>query len=114
MTPGFARDARRTGITTAELCRAAQDIIAGLAIDLGGGVYKKRLNQNRHRGIVLARGTQHMCFVYLYAKQDQANIDPSDLHQLRRLAKEYETLTVGHLAILLNAADLKEVPCEAS
>lgn len=114
MTSGFARAARRAGITTAELCTAARETVAGLAGDLGGGVYKKRLNQHRHRGIILARGARNAFFVYLYAKQDQADIDPAELKQFRKLAKGYEFLTANQLAALLHANDLKEAHCDTS
>ncbi len=113
-TPGFARAAPRAGITSAELCMAAQEIVAGLAVDLGGGVCKKRLNQNLHRAIILARGARYSFFVYLYAKQDQADIDPAELHQFRKLAKGYAPLTAHQLATLLHANDLKKVPCDTS
>ncbi len=52
----FGKDARKAGIGDAELCRAIRRVIAGQADDLGGGVFKKRLNDNMHRSIILAKG----------------------------------------------------------
>ena len=42
----------------------------GQADDLGGGVFKKRLNDNMHRSIVLAKGGRHWVFAYLFAKKE--------------------------------------------
>lgn len=35
---------------------AAAAVMKGQGDDLGGGVLKKRLNENRHRSIILAQG----------------------------------------------------------
>jgi hypothetical protein len=40
------------------------------ADDLGGGVYKKRLNDNMHRSIIIAKAGRHWIYAYLYAKKD--------------------------------------------
>ncbi|MDI5434734.1 type II toxin-antitoxin system RelE/ParE family toxin, partial [Salmonella enterica subsp. enterica serovar Kentucky] len=42
-------------------------VLQGKADNLGGGVYKKRLNQNRDRAIVLAKGGEHWFYTFLYA-----------------------------------------------
>jgi hypothetical protein len=49
--------------------------MAGQGIDLGGGVFKKRLNQNRHRSIILAKGGRFWICQFLFAKKDRSNID---------------------------------------
>ena len=43
-TARFGRDAMKTGISDSDLCSATAQVIAGQADDLGGGVFKKRLN----------------------------------------------------------------------
>lgn len=43
-------------ITDEELCRAILETEQGKADALGGGVFKKRLHQNRERAIILAKG----------------------------------------------------------
>jgi len=48
-TAWFAKEARKAKITDDALCRAIKQIMQGQADDLGGGVYKKRLNDNMHR-----------------------------------------------------------------
>lgn len=64
----------------------------GKADDLGGGVYKKRLNQNRDRAIILAKGGERWFYTFLYAKQDMSNIDNRELAGFRELAKHSTTL----------------------
>ena len=55
-TKWFAREARSHAITDEELCRAIVEAEPGKADALGGGVFKKRLHQNRERAIILAKG----------------------------------------------------------
>ncbi|MDI8841680.1 DJ-1/PfpI family protein, partial [Salmonella enterica subsp. enterica serovar Anatum] len=42
---------------------AINAVLQGKADNLGGGVYKKRLNQNRDRAIVLAKGGEHWFYI---------------------------------------------------
>jgi hypothetical protein len=51
----------------------------GQADDLGGGVFKKRLNKNLHRIIILAKGGRFWIYAYLFAKKDRANIEDDEL-----------------------------------
>lgn len=46
-------------------------VALGQADDLGGGVFKKRLNDNMHRSIVLAKAGEFWVFAYLFAKKDR-------------------------------------------
>lgn len=109
MTRKFARDARRAGISTAELCRVARGALAGLAVDLGGGVFKKRLNRNLHRCIILAKGGRGLMYVHLFARQDKANITRADLSAFRNLATIYAALTDNQLRDGVAAGQLKEL-----
>ena len=59
----------------------------------GGGVFKKRLNDNRHRSIILTRGDRYWISEYLSAKQDRDNIDADEFASFRMLAKSYAGLT---------------------
>ncbi len=81
----------------------------GQCEDLGGGVYKKRLDKNRQRSIVLAKGGLHWIYQYLFAKKDRDNIDDKELEGFRKLAKNYEALTPTQLLKLLEAKDLTEI-----
>ena len=81
----------------------------GQADDLGGGVFKKRLNKNMHRSIVLAKGGRHWIFAYLFAKKDRANIDDDELADFKKLAQAYGRMTDAELKAVLNQGDLLEL-----
>ncbi len=46
----------------------------GQADHLGGGVYKKRLNDNMHRSIIVAKAGRHWIYAYLYAPDTLKNM----------------------------------------
>ena len=81
----------------------------GQADDLGGGVFKKRLNKNMHRSIVLAKGGRHWIFAYLFAKKDRANVDDDELVDFKKLAQAYSRMTDTELRAALNQGDLLEL-----
>jgi hypothetical protein len=53
-----------------ELCSAIRQVMLGLADDLGGGVFKKRLKKNQYRSIIVARAGQFWVYEFLFAEQD--------------------------------------------
>jgi hypothetical protein len=108
-TAWFTRAARKARIKDSELCEAFREIMKGQADDLGGGVFKKRLNRNMHRGIVLAKGGRYWIYAYLFAKKDRANIEDDELEDFRTLARSYATLEEEQIAQLLEAKDLTEI-----
>jgi hypothetical protein len=108
-TAWFSRAARKAGIKDKELCEAIQEVLAGQADDLGGGVFKKRLNRNRHRSIILAKGGSWWIYEYLFAKKVRANIEDDELEDFRVLAKGYAMLTEDQLARLIKENDLTEI-----
>jgi hypothetical protein len=81
----------------------------GQVDDLGGGVFKKRLNNNQHRSIILAKGGKHWVYAYLFAKQDRANIEDDELLAFRLLAKSYAGITEPQLRQLLVNGDFVEI-----
>ena len=88
-TEWFSKAARKARIDDKELCDAIAQVMLGQADDLGGGIFKKRLNKNMHRSIVLAKGNRFWVYVYLFAKKDRANIDDGELQAFRALAEVY-------------------------
>lgn len=112
-TRWFSRAARKARIKDGELCQAIQEVMDGQADDLGGGVFKKRLNKNMYRSIILAKGGRYWIFEYLFAKKDRANIDDDELEDFRTLAKGYSTLNAQQIARLLEDKDLTEI-CHGS
>ncbi len=108
-TAWFAKAARKARISDNELCEAVREAIKGQAEDLGGGVFKKRLNKNMHRAIILAKSGRFWIFEYVFAKKDRDNIGDDELAAFRQLAKSYEMLSDQHLARLLRNGDLMEI-----
>jgi len=108
-TAWFAKAARKARIRDIELCEAFHESMNGQADDLGGGVFKKRLNRNRHRSIILAKGGRYWIYQYLFAKQDRANIRDDELADFRTLAQGYASLGADQIARLLEDNDLTEI-----
>ena len=107
--PGSPRTQKRAKIKDAELCQAIEQVLLGQVDDLGGGVFKKRLNENLHRSIILAKGGKYWVFEYLFAKKDRANIDNDELLAFRLLANSYAGLTELQVKQLLVNGDFVEI-----
>ncbi len=73
----------------------------GQADDLGGGVWKKRLDANRERSIIVAKCGRYWVYTYLFGKQDRNNIDDSELAAFRKLATEFAGVSEEALSKLL-------------
>jgi hypothetical protein len=108
-TAWFAKAARKARITDDELCEAIRAVQKGQADDLGGGVFKKRLDKNRQRSIILAKGRRFWVYAYLFAKKDRANIDDSELRAFRDLADLYARKTDDQIELELGARELVEI-----
>lgn len=108
-TAWFSKAARKAQIADKELCSAIRQVMLGQAVDLGGGVYKKRLDRNRSRSIILAKGGQYWVFEFLFAKKDRENIDEDELRYFRRLAEVYEALSEQQLDELIRDGDWLEI-----
>ena len=108
-TPWFSKAARKAHIGDPALIAAIREVMQGQADDLGGGVFKKRLNDNMHRSIVLAKGGRHWVFAYLFAKKDRANIDDDELVDFKKLAQAYGHMTDTELRAVLNQGELLEL-----
>ncbi|HJQ17692.1 MAG TPA: type II toxin-antitoxin system RelE/ParE family toxin [Allosphingosinicella sp.] len=89
--------------------RGIQEVMKGQVDDLGGGVFKKRLNKNMHRSIILAKLDSYWLFQYLFAKKDRANIDDDELRAFRLLAKGLQRATDKDIASLLADGRLTEI-----
>jgi len=108
-TAWFARAARKARIPDTVLVKAVREVKQGRADDLGGGVFKKRLADNRYRSILIAKGGAFWVYVYLFAKQDRANIDDDELAAFRELAALYRQKSNAELASELKAGALMEI-----
>jgi hypothetical protein len=108
-TKKFSKDAAKALILDADLCQGIEEVKAGLAVDLGGGVFKKRLNKNAHRSLLLAKGGTVWVYQFLFAKKDADNIGDDDLVALKRLAKLYQQLSPSELAALIATKEFVEI-----
>jgi hypothetical protein len=108
-TRWFSKAAKKARIGDDELCEAVAEAMNGQADDLGGGVFKKRLNRNMHRSIILARGRTSWVYAYLFAKKDRANIDDDELRAFRDLADLYAAKSEHDLTRELEAKELVEI-----
>ncbi|MEQ0777858.1 type II toxin-antitoxin system RelE/ParE family toxin [Paraburkholderia tropica] len=108
-TAWFAKKARAAGIKDAELCEAVADLNKGQGDDLGGNVWKKRLDKNAKRGIVVNKIGDFWVFVYLFAKSDRENIDERELKDFKLLARDYGKAKASDIDRLLESNELVEI-----
>ncbi len=108
-TAWFAKEARKAKISDEDLCKAIKQVIQGQADNLGGGVFKKRLNDNMHRSIILTKAGKHWIYAYLYAKKDRENITQDELSGFKKLAKDYASAGEDKIAALLRDKEILEI-----
>jgi hypothetical protein len=108
-TAWFSKAAQRALVSDAELCAAIREVELGQADDLGGGVFKKRIDKKRRRAIILARSDRFWVYEYLFAKKDRANISSGELADFRVLVKGYATLSDRQPAQLIADGDFEEI-----
>ncbi len=111
-TAWFSKAARKALIADKELCDAMEQVRKGQADDLGGGVFKKRLDKNRHRSIIVTKGRRYWVYTYLFAKKDRDNITDAELTGFRDLADLYDRKTDAEIDLDLKAKELTEI-CHA-
>jgi hypothetical protein len=105
-TTYFAKQAEDAGINDSELCEAVTALQAGQGDALGGGVWKKRLDKNRHRAILVAKADAFWVYVYLFAKKDRENITPKELKGFKKLSGHYRS---AEIELMLKNGDLHEI-----
>jgi hypothetical protein len=108
-TAWFSKAAKKAGIRDVALCQAIAQTMKGQADDLGGGVFKKRLNDNKHRSIILAKAGRWWVYEYVFAKKDRDNIDSDELAQFKLLAKSYAALSAKEVQQLIDDHHFLEI-----
>jgi hypothetical protein len=108
-TTWFSKAAKMARIREAMLCACIEQAMLGQADDLGGGVFKKRLNDNMHRAIILTKSGRVWVYEYLFAKKDRANIEDDELTQFRELAKAYAKLNDTQIDQLIDDNHFVEI-----
>ncbi len=86
---------RKTGLTDAALCKAVQEMAAGLIdADLGGGVVKKRVGlagrgkRGGARTLVATNKGNRWFFVFGFEKNERDNINDDELQALKDYTAE--------------------------
>ena len=72
-------------------------------------MFKKRLDKNRQRSVILAKGGPFWVYEYLFAKKDRANIDIRQLQDLRKIAAAYAGLSDDRLTQLIASGEFMEI-----
>jgi hypothetical protein len=108
-TSWFSKAARKARINDADLIAAIRHVTLGQADDLGGGVFKKRLNNNEHRSIILAKSGDFWVFAYLFAKKDRSNITNEELSGFCKLAGLYRDKTESAINKEIEIGELEEI-----
>lgn len=108
-TRWFAKAARVAEISDGDLCKAAKELNDGHGDDLGGHVWKKRLDRNRKRGILVNKIGDFWVFVYLFAKNDRANIDECELRDFKKLARDFGKTNGTDVENMLALRELLEI-----
>lgn len=111
LTRWFAKAAEKAGLSHFDLCSAAKALAKGQGDNLGGGVWKKRLLDNRLRSIVVVQGPTGWVFTYLFAKADRENISPKELVMFRRLAEVHDSFSASDIQQALREGAIIEVGC---
>lgn len=111
---------RGTELTDAALCRAVDEMAAGLVdASLGGGVLKKRIGvagrgkRGGTRTIVVHNLGDHWFFVYGFEKNERSNVSDAELEQLKELAKDLSGKSDEELQVATKSGALVEVDCGA-
>jgi hypothetical protein len=107
-SPWFSRFAAKEGISDGEL----RDVVAQLEqgtvyANLGGGVYKQRLADNRV--LLFFRSGDRAFFHYGFAKADRENITPKELRDMKKFARDILSWTVEELEAAVKAGRIKEI-----
>ncbi|CAG9183742.1 type II toxin-antitoxin system RelE/ParE family toxin [Cupriavidus pinatubonensis] len=108
-TSWFSKAAKKAGIDDSELCDAAKELMQGQGDDLGGGVWKKRLDKNKHRSIILNKVGKRWIFTFLFAKKDRDNISDKELVAFKKLSKNYAEASAQNIAELVKDGELLEI-----
>ena len=112
----FERFAQKHEISDVDLLKAAHGVIAGnFDADLGGGVYKQRVartGQGRSSGfrtLLAHRTSEHIFFVFGFAKNEKDNVTQKELKALKAQAKTLGELSTDQVASALQYGALVEV-----
>jgi hypothetical protein len=103
-TKYFSKWARKSKLSDDQLLIATQELDAGLfAANLGGNLYKVRIagqssgKSSGFRTIIAYRKDDRLFYLYGFAKNERDNIDSKELESLKKLSKDYLSLSISEL-----------------
>lgn len=115
-TRSFQRWMRKTELTDAVLCKAVQEMAAGLIdADLGGSVAKKRVGlagrgkRGGVRTLVATNKENRWFFVFGFEKNERANISDEELEGLQLIAADLLARTGPQLDEAVADGALQEI-----
>lgn len=115
-TRHFQRWMRKTELTDVALCKAVEEMAAGLIdADLGGDVVKKRVGlagrgkRGGARTLVATNKGNRWFFVFGFEKNERDNIDEAELQALKDYAADLLKRTNKQLDNAISAGTLQEI-----
>lgn len=115
-TRHFQRWMRKTELTDAALCKAVQEMAAGLIdADLGGSVVKKRVGlagrgkRGGVRTLVATNKGNRWFFVFGFEKNERANVSDEELEGLQTIAADLLARTGPQLDEAVADGALQEI-----
>ncbi len=115
-TRHFQRWMRKTQLSDASLCKAVEEMIAGLIdADLGGGVLKKRVGlagrgkRGGARTLVASNRGNCWFFVFGFEKNERDNISDEELAALQDYAADLLKRTATQLDAAVSDGSLLEI-----
>jgi hypothetical protein len=119
-TRWFDRWARKQDLDDLSLCKAVEEMLAGLYdADLGCGLFKKRIarpgqgKRSGFRTLIATNKGDGWFFVFGFPKNERSNIDKDEEAALKKLASELLSLTPEDLEKETLKNKLIEVNCNA-
>ena len=112
----FQRWMRKTELTDAALCKAAEEMAAGLIdADLGGSVLEKRValagrgKRGGARTLVATNKGSRWFFVFGFEKNEQANVSDEELEGMQAIAADLLARTGPQLDEAVAVGALQEI-----